>query len=434
MGIKYTKLTRINLRQLQPGQRITEHGITFTRLQNGDGRWTINLMVDGRRIHRVVGTEASGVTREHVEVFTEKIRTEARENRLRLPKGRKLAINFEEAAKRYIARLEEEGGKELEKKKRRLELHLTPYFTKMPLSQLSSFEIEKYKKHRKEAGAKPATINRELAVLSHLLNKVLEWGWLDNKPCKIKMLREDNARITYLTVEQAERLLKAAKKDTNPQIYLFILIGLETAMRRSEILNIRIENIKPEQYSLYIPKAKAGARVQPITPRLAETLAKHIKTRRLSEGWLFPSIGNAPSKAGHTTYMEEPFRRVVKAAGLNPKEVTIHILRHTATTQLIQSGIDIPTVQCITGHKTPSMVHRYSHQNGAHIQQAMETLQRRYDSARSSEQITQELHTPSDQGKKQSAETGSKSSKAGKHKKYPQGNSNPCRLREREVS
>jgi site-specific recombinase XerD len=53
------------------------------------------------------------------------------------------------------------------------------------------------------------------------------------------------------------------------------------------------------------------------------------------------------------------------------KKVTIHILRHTAITHLVQGGIDLPTVQRVSGHKTLSMVVRYSHQNSDHIQSAM---------------------------------------------------------------
>ena len=70
------------------------------------------------------------------------------------------------------------------------------------------------------------------------------------------------------------------------------------------------------------------------------------------------------------------------AAGLDPKEVVRHTLRHTAFTHLVQSGADLPTVKRISGHKTLQMVERYSHQNGAHLQAAMDRLERR---------ITQEL-------------------------------------------
>ena len=53
---------------------------------------------------------------------------------------------------------------------------------------------------------------------------------------------------------------------------------------------------------------------------------------------------------------------MVEAAELDPKEVVRHTLRHTAITHLVQAGIDLPTVQRISGHKTIDIVVRYSHQ------------------------------------------------------------------------
>ncbi len=69
------------------------------------------------------------------------------------------------------------------------------------------------------------------------------------------------------------------------------------------------------------------------------------------------------------------------AAGLDPKQVVRHTLRHTAITHLVQAGVDLPTVKRISGHKTLQMVERYSHQNGIHIQSAMDKLEQRYRSS-----------------------------------------------------
>jgi len=74
--------------------------------------------------------------------------------------------------------------------------------------------------------------------------------------------------------------------------------------------------------------------------------------------------------------MRKPFIRSVEKAGLDNKKVIRHTLRHTAITHLVQA-VDLPTVQRISGHKTLEMVIRYAHQNGAHIDEAMDKLQNR---------------------------------------------------------
>ena len=305
-------------------------------------------------------------------------RTDARKGRLNLPKGRKVALGFREAAKNYLVKLEKEGGKDLIKKEQRLRLHLSPFFKDKPLSKISTFDIERFKKSRNEEGVTNGTINRELAALSHLFSEAVEWKWLDHRPAKINRLKEDSGRIVYLTDEQVADLLETAAEHQSFFIYPFIRIALETSMRRSEILSIRLENIDLQRRIIFIPQAKAGAREQPITKNLAEYLADLLKTTEPGQEWLFPS---AITKCGHIKWPEAAFRSVVKAAGLDPKQVVPHTLRHTAITHLVQAGVDLPTVQRISGHKTLQMVARYSHQNGKHIQSAMDVLEKRYRTA-----------------------------------------------------
>ena len=103
-------------------------------------------------------------------------------------------------------------------------------------------------------------------------------------------------------------------------------------------------------------------------------MRNYVDSTKPHQEWLFP----AKSKTGHVVAIEKAFRRVVVSAGLDPKVINRHTLRHTAITHLVQAGIDLPTVKRISGHKDLSMVERYSHQNGEHIQEAMDKLERRY--------------------------------------------------------
>lgn len=74
-------------------------------------------------------------------------------------------------------------------------------------------------------------------------------------------------------------------------------------------------------------------------------------------------------------------------AGLNIAQVVRHTFRHTAVSHLVQAGVDLPTVQRVSGHKTLAMVARYAHQDGDHIQAAMSKLE-----GRISDTITPKLH------------------------------------------
>jgi integrase len=227
-----------------------------------------------------------------------------------------------------------------------------------------------------DAGDSSGTINRELATLSHLFSRAVEWKWLRTKPCKITKLSEGPGRIVALTDEQSEALLRAAIADEDGYCWLFVAFGLNTAMRHSEILAARFDQLDLGNHRLFIPDAKAGQREQPITPELAAILRREREMRDDRDGWIFPSPRPNTSSMGHRDRMSKPFRRAVKAAGLDPKTVTPHVMRHTAITTLVQAGVDLPTVQRISGHKTIAMVQRYTHVHGQHIDRAIRAIGR----------------------------------------------------------
>jgi integrase len=376
MARDFNKLSRPSIRKLLPGNKITEHGITFERVANGDGVFSINVMADGHRIHRVIGRESEGVTRTQAEEFIEKVRSEAREGRLSLPRGRKTHFSFAEAAEKYVNRLEEMNGKNLVAKRRQLRLYLTPFFGSQRLDSISTSTVDRYKKRRLDKGASNGTVNLELATLSHLFNSAIEWEWLKSRPCKIRLLTKTEGRIVALTDEQENALLRAAVADDDPHCWLFVVFGLNTAMRHREILRARFEWLDLEKRRLFIPRAKGGRREQPITPELAKLLRREQETRADKQGWIFPSPRPTTSLTGHRDRMDKPFRRAVIRAGLDPKIVTPYVMRHTAITKLVQSGVDLPTIQRISGHKTLAMVLRYTHVYGSHIDKAIVAIGR----------------------------------------------------------
>jgi integrase len=234
--------------------------------------------------------------------------------------------------------------------------------------------VDRYKRRRLDKGASNGTINLELATLSHLFNCAIEWGWLKSRPCKIQLLAKTEGRIVALADNQANALLQGAVADDDPHCLLFVAFGLNTAMRHREILGARFEWLDFDKLRLFIPRAKGGRREQPITPQLAALLRREKESRTDKNGWIFPSPRPTTSLIGHRDRMAKAFRRAVLRAGLDPKIVTPHVMRHTAITKLVQAGVDLPTIQSISGHKTLTMVLRYAHVHGSHIDRAIAAI------------------------------------------------------------
>lgn len=98
------------------------------------------------------------------------------------------------------------------------------------------------------------------------------------------------------------------------------------------------------------------------------------------------------SKTGHMSTMTRQFERVVVRAGPNPNQVTPHVMRHTAITRLVQVGVDIPTIQKISGHKALAMVLRYTHVDGSHIDAAIDVWSLAVP-GKAPDTVTPKLHT-----------------------------------------
>lgn len=284
-------------------------------------------------------------------------------------------MTFSEAATKYIERMDQSGGRDLSNKKNHLNRHLVPKLGTIRLDKLTNFELRKYRKARIEAGATNATVNREFATLLHLLNRASskDWGWIkaEDKPEIPKEAEQRKARRA-LSQEQAEALMTGAKADQDPRCWLFVAIGLATGMRHSEILQRRYDEIDWHAHRFEIDKAKAGARLQPFPKWLAVILKAQQKMEDDPEGWIFP-VKRTPAKTLYVPSMDAPFRRAVKQAGLDPKQVTPHLMRHTVVTRLSKL-FDARTIQGVSGHKSLSMVMHYVHANDEDIDLATNSL------------------------------------------------------------
>lgn len=390
---KHKTLSPQIVKALEVGETVTGEGITASKLPDGALRFTINIMANGHRVHRVLGTDREGLTLTIVRKKIIQIKADALNDRLDLPKGRRKHRTFKEAAKEYLANIEaatgpaDKGYADIPNKRRNLNQHLVPTLGRHRLDRITDLIIRGYTKKRAGEGASIATVNRELATLSHLFKRATKWKWLKVEDCpSIEKSAEPQKQITILSDKERDALLRAAIADQDQQTWLFVAIGLNAAMRHSEILRIRFDQIDFANRRIYVPEAKAGQRVQPITASLADMLAKERHQRDDAEGWIFPAT-KSNSTTPHRQAMSKQFERIVKRAELNPQKVTPHVMRHTAITQLVQGGADLPTIQKISGHKTLVALMRYVHIAGAHIDDAIAAIDTALPDV-----ITQELH------------------------------------------
>lgn len=376
----FAKLTRPGMRGLKAGESLSEHGITFTRLANGDGRWSVNVMVARQRHHQVVGLESEGYTRTQAEDLVATLKA-AKRSAAHGVQGSKAPVSqtLAAAADEYLVYLRKHDGKDLKAKEMRFREHLKPHLGHKHVARLTDDDWLAYVATRKGEGASPGTINRERSALLHMLNTMRRRRLLAAAPLLARQ-REPEGKLVYLTPAESQRLLRAAQKDQSDHAHPFIMIALYTGLRHSPILNLRVRDVDADRRILWIGQDKAGRREQPMPQILADYLADLTADRHPDE-LIFSS---SRAESGRVYQMNSIFARCVERAGIS-KHVTPHTMRHTAATNAAHAGLDAATIQAMGGWKTRAMAERYTH--AASMRDAMDTLQNRLSGRRSTPKL-----------------------------------------------
>lgn len=144
-------------------------------------------------------------------------------------------------------------------------------------------------------------------------------------------------------------------------------------LRRSELINLKVTDILYDRKQLLIRGGKGKKdRVSLLSQKLTELLAGYFE--RYKPGtWLFEGPGGAQYSAGS---MQKIFRRACEKAGIHRK-VSLHALRHSFATHLLEKGTDIRYIQALLGHESIKTTQRYTHitQNGMdHLKSPLDNL------------------------------------------------------------
>lgn len=215
----------------------------------------------------------------------------------------------------------------------------------------------------------PSTVVRYLAALSHVFTiAVKEWGWLEDSPMrKVTKPREPRGRVRFLSPDERQRLLSACKQSSNQYLYIIVVVALSTGMRLSEIMNLRYADVCGDRITLHQTK-NGERRVVPVAGLALQLLQELEKKRRIDTTLLFPSKRD-PQKP---TDIRSPWQRAIKIAGI--EDFVFHSCRHSAASELAMNGASLAEISEILGHKTLSMVKRYSHLSESHTAKVVASM------------------------------------------------------------
>src|SRR5215831_9529342 len=163
------------------------------------------------------------------------------------------------------------------------------------LAKLTSVHIAGYRDERLQSVA-PATVIRELNTISHALEVAQrEWGlWLPRNPAKsVRRPSAPRGRQRRLKEGEEGRLLAACDQGRNRSLRPLIILALETAMRRGELVGLLWQHVDLHKRVAHLPETKNGeSRDVPLSQRATTTL-KALSIDRGDRKRVFPMSGNA---------------------------------------------------------------------------------------------------------------------------------------------
>ena len=188
----------------------------------------------------------------------------------------------------------------------------------------------------------------DLVLMRHARNMAdVEWGWPlpDNPISLIRMPKNNPPRERRLKDGEFERLKVAAEKSRSWYLWPIVVLAIETAMRRGEILGLRWEHIDLDKKTAFLPMTKNGSsRWVPLNDEAAAKLTKA------------PKETDRPFPVTDVAFRQAWDRLRTRA---NITDLTFHDLRHEAISRMFDSGMKIHEVMAVSGHRTASQLFRY---------------------------------------------------------------------------
>ncbi len=284
-------------------------------------------------------------------------------------------ISFGNLLKRYMIEVSVKKKPNTQAREKTVFRELFEFFAGYSLADVTPALIAKYRDYRLR-NIKPSTLQKERAFLSHLFNIAhKEWALpVKNPVIDVSWPAPGRGRLRFLTREEVQILLSSCRESRNKRLYPFVLTLLHTGMRPGEAAGLTMGQLDLERRIIELEDTKNNERRRiPVVESLAIELEKMITSRFKPGHYVFlPDNPSRTTLQRPESYFKNAFKYACNRAKI--KDFHMHDCRHTAASHLIMSGVDPRTVAEILGHKTMSMVMRYTHLLDEHKRKALDKL------------------------------------------------------------
>jgi site-specific recombinase XerD len=221
----------------------------------------------------------------------------------------------------------------------------------------------------------PATIGRRIHCLRSFWNYLLGFGYVERNPCRrVSVPKREHRLPVVLSAEECRGLLEGTASGRysfcRTRDYAVITLLLYTGLRRSECLGLTLDDVDVSQGWVSVRRGKDNkSRLLPLADEPREGLTEWLEIRpAVGHDHLFTDrLGRPLGPKG----IQGLFRKAVEASGLRRPGLTLHKLRHSFATMLLESGCDLASIPKLLGHASLETTSVYLHVEMSRLREAV---------------------------------------------------------------
>lgn len=359
-----TKITKRAVDQLSPLKPIlwdsAIKGFGIRRRSSGSKFYVLKTRIGGRQRWLTIGRHGSPWTPESARREAMRLlglRAAGRDP-ASLRDCQKGAITIAQFGTRFLSEYVRQHCKArtAEEYRRALELHINPMLGQQRIADLTRADVARLHHQLRD---RPYQSNRNLAVLSKMMNLAEQWGLRSDGSNPIRHIKKHREEKRERSLSSSElkklgaALASVQASGENPFAIAAIWLLILTGARLSEILNLRWAHVDIENSVLRLPDSKTGAK----SIFLNDAAIALLRTVPRLDGNGYVIVGK---KLGSPMVnLQNPWRRLRSAAGL--ADVRIHDLRHSFASVAVGEGMSLPMLGKLLGHTQPATTARYAH-------------------------------------------------------------------------
>lgn len=231
-------------------------------------------------------------------------------------------------------------------------------YSNKPATLVSTDELKQFLHHRIQSGISYSNINISCNAFKLFFNKVLSYSWSDDviiRPKRPKALPH---------VLSKDEILSITDQVLNLKHKTILLTTYSSGLRISETLNLRISDIDSKNMLIRVNLGKGNKdRLTVLSHEILNILRLYWK-RYKPTNLLFPGLIEGKPMAA--TGIQHVFQLAKDKAGIT-KPATVHTLRHSFATHLLENDTDLRTIQVLLGHSDISTTSKYIHLSTKHL-------------------------------------------------------------------